>query len=106
MTTTKDIKDLFQTSNLTLLISYTVFAVILMAESLLMGWETWAVCLILVSVIICWVMHIRHNTSEEIRIWTTAGLMMVFFFFLIIILLAYVLYPIISVRTFKTNNVI
>ena len=81
MTTTKDIKDLFQTSNLTLLISYTVFAVILMAESLLMGWETWAVCLILVSVIICWVMHIRHNTSEEIRIWTTAGLMMVCFFF-------------------------
>ena len=31
-------KDLFQTSHLTILISYSIFAAILIAESLLLGW--------------------------------------------------------------------
>ena len=43
MSTTKSNDDLFQTSHLTLLISYTIFAIILIVESLLLGWEKWAI---------------------------------------------------------------
>ena len=43
-------KDLFQTSHLTILISYTIFATILVVESLLLDWEKWA----LISPWSCW----------------------------------------------------
>ena len=40
-------KDLFQTSHLTILISYTIFETILVVESLLLDWEKWALILII-----------------------------------------------------------
>ena len=81
MTTTTDIKDMFQSSHLTLLVSYTIFSMILIAESFLMGWEKWAILLIFVGVIVAWTLHIRHNTPANIRIWIYAILMMGCFFF-------------------------
>ena len=46
MSKTRKNNDLFQTSHLTLLVSYTIFAIILVVESLLLGWEKWALLLI------------------------------------------------------------
>ena len=69
MGTKKDNNDLFQTSHLTLLISYTIFAIILIVESLLLGWEKWAILIIVVGISMAWFLHIRHNTPPSVRIW-------------------------------------
>ncbi len=81
MTTTRESNELFQSSHLTLLISYTIFAIILIGESLLMGWEKWMLLLIAAGVIISWILHLRHDTPAQVRIWIYAVLMMGTFFF-------------------------
>ena len=81
MSTTKDNNDLFQSSHLTLLISYTIFAIILIVESLLLGWEKWALLIIIVGISMAWVLHIRHSTPSVVRIWVYAILMMGCYFF-------------------------
>ncbi len=73
--------DLFQSSHLTILVSYTIFAAILVAESFLLGWESWAVLLIVAGISVAWVLHIRHNTPPTIRLWLYAVLMMGCYFF-------------------------
>ena len=74
-------KDLFQTSHLTILISYTIFATILVVESLLLDWEKWALILIIGGMIAAWVLHIRHTAPSNVRIWLYAVLMMGCYFF-------------------------
>ena len=81
MSTTKENNDLFQTSHLTLLVSYSVFALILVVESLLLEWEKWALVLIVLGIGAAWVLHIRHNTPPVVRIWLYAILMMGSYFF-------------------------
>ncbi len=73
--------DQFQASHLTLLVSYTIFAIILIAESLLLGWERWAIMIIIVGISMAWFLHIRHNTPPNVRIWVYAILMMGCYFF-------------------------
>ena len=73
--------DLFQASHLTLLVIYTIFAIILIAESLLLGWERWAIMIIIVGISMAWFLHIRHNTPPNVRIWVYAILMMGCYFF-------------------------
>ncbi|MBO4682007.1 MAG: response regulator [Clostridiales bacterium] len=74
-------KELFQTSHLTILVSYTIFATILVVESLLLGWEKWALLLIILGICAAWILHIRHNTPSNVRLWLYAVLMMGCFFF-------------------------
>ena len=74
-------KDLFQTSHLTILISYTIFATILVVESLLLDWEKWALILIIGGMIAAWALHIRHTAPSNVRIWLYAVLMMGCYFF-------------------------
>ncbi len=81
MTIAKDSEDLFQSSHLTLLLSYTLFSFILIGESLIMGWEIWALIFILVGVVVAWILHIRHTTPANVRTWVYAVLMMGCFFF-------------------------
>ena len=81
MTRVKDSSELFQSSHLTLLICYTIFAFILIGESLAMGWETWVLFMIFGSVIVSWILHLRHDTPADVRIWIYAILMMCTFFF-------------------------
>ena len=81
MTISKDSNGLFQTSHLTLLISYTLFSVALIVESFLMGWEKWMLLLVVAGVIVSWVLHIKHDTPAGIRLWIYAVLMMGEFFF-------------------------
>ena len=68
-------------SHLVLLISYTLFAIILVVEDLLMGWETWPILLILISVITSWFLHITERFAPEQRLWLYAMMMMAIFFF-------------------------
>ncbi len=84
MSNPKDIhehKELFESSHLMLLVTFTSFVVILIAESFLMGWEKWALLLIVVAVILCWMMHFRQEATSVIRIRIYAFLMMCTAFF-------------------------
>ena len=81
MTDSKPGDELFQGSQLTLLLSYTIFSLVLIVESLIMGWEKWVLLMIIGGVVISWVLHIRHTTPGEVRIWIYAILMMFTFFF-------------------------
>ena len=74
-------KDYFETHHLLILGCYTVFAVLLIGEALLLNWEVWALILIAISVCICWILHIRQLLSEHTRVWIYAILMMVSIFF-------------------------
>ncbi len=68
-------------SQLIIIISYTLFSVILIGETILMDWEKWMIPLIAISVIACWIMHIFRKPSEKGRMWVYSILMMVTFFF-------------------------
>lgn len=81
MSTNTESNELFQSSHLTLLISYTIFSVILVGESLLIGWEIWPLIVIVAGVIVCWGLHLRHDTPAKVRIWIYAVLMMGTYFF-------------------------
>ena len=71
----------FNTPHFVILGCYTVFAILLIAESLLLKWEMWALILIALSVVVCWVIHIRQSLPEYVRIWVYAFLMMMSTFF-------------------------
>ncbi|MBQ7679335.1 MAG: response regulator [Butyrivibrio sp.] len=73
--------DLFNASHMVILICYTIFSTILIGESLLLGWERWAVVLIIVGVVTGWIVHIRQNLSESTRLWVYSMMMMATFFF-------------------------
>lgn len=73
--------ELFETSHLIVLISYTIMGAILILESLLMGWEKWALILILASIILSWVLHIGNIASKYQRMWVYSIFMMCSFFF-------------------------
>ena len=77
----KENGDLFESSHLTILVSYSIFAAILVVESLLLGWEKWAILLIITGICAAWALHIRHNTPSNVRIWLYAILMMGCYFF-------------------------
>ncbi len=81
MTRETESNGLFQTSHLTLLISYTLFSVALIIESFLMGWEKWMLLLVVAGVVISWILHLRHDTPAGVRIWIYAILMMGTYFF-------------------------
>ena len=70
-----------RSTHLLLLLYYTILSLGLIGESLLMGWERWAVVLLPVGVIICWTMHIRNRMSPAIRLDIYSALMMLVFFF-------------------------
>lgn len=73
--------ELFMSSQIMMVISYTLFSVILIAESIIMHWEVWALFLIVAGVIISWYMHINRIGSDRLRLWAVSALMMATFFF-------------------------
>ncbi|MBR6238255.1 MAG: hypothetical protein IKQ83_04325, partial [Lachnospiraceae bacterium] len=62
-------RDFFTTSHLTILTVYTVFSILLIGEALLLGWESWALIMIAISIVACWGIHIQQRMSENMRIW-------------------------------------
>ena len=77
----KERNELFQASHLIILISYTLFSLILLGESALMGWESWAFILIPIGLIAAWITHILQSGSDMHRLWVYSVLMMCTFFF-------------------------
>ena len=73
--------ELFESSHLIVLISYTIMGAILIFESLLMGWEKWALVLIFFGTVLSWVLHIGNFASKYQRMWVYSILMMCSFFF-------------------------
>ena len=73
--------ELFQASHLTILISYTIFSAILITESLILGWEIWALLLIVLAVAFSWAVHIQQLIPDRIRLWIYSILMMCTYFF-------------------------
>jgi len=73
--------DLFHASHLTILLTYTIFSVILIAEAMLLGWEKWPLILITIGVIAGWFIHIQQRFSDRVRVWIFSILMMFTFFF-------------------------
>ena len=53
--------ELFRTSQMMILVAYTVLSIMLILESVLMSWEKWALVLIVAGVAICWVLHISNT---------------------------------------------
>jgi len=78
-----DNKDdaLFSSAHLSILITYTLFVIILSAESLLMHWEIWAVILLIVGLAVSWIMHLSNSGTAGHRIQVYSLLMMCTFFF-------------------------
>ncbi len=74
-------RDYFESSHLTVLSCFTIFAIILCGESLLLSWETWALIPIAVGVGMSWVIHIRQYLTATARVWIYSTLIMVMAFF-------------------------
>ena len=64
-----------------ILMCYTIFSVVLIGESLLLGWERWALILVVCGMIFSWCLHITQSLSDFIRLWIYSILMMGTFFF-------------------------
>ncbi|MBO4336830.1 MAG: response regulator, partial [Lachnospiraceae bacterium] len=73
--------ELFRTAHLVILFVYTLFSLVLIGESFLMGWESWALIPIAGGVIFSWFIHIRHKIPEVIRVWIYSILIMLTAFF-------------------------
>ena len=71
----------FQASHLMILCSYTILSVVLSLESLLMGWERWAVVPILAGMVLAWILHVRQQLNPVTRLWIYSVEMMLAFFF-------------------------
>ena len=73
--------DIFQTAHLMILLSFTLFAAVLIGEAILLGWEQWALMLIGLGVVAGWTMHILHILTDHQRLWLNSAMMMAAFFF-------------------------
>ncbi|MGN0344563.1 MAG: hybrid sensor histidine kinase/response regulator [Lachnospiraceae bacterium] len=66
---------------LMMLMSYTVIALVLFGESLLLGWDMSAATLFLMGGVACWVLHFTRAIPREQRSWLCVILTMLAFFF-------------------------
>ena len=73
--------ELFISSQMMMVISYTIFSIILVCEIFVMDWEKWAVILITGGIAISWYMHIMRRGTDSMRLWIVAFLMMATFFY-------------------------
>ena len=73
--------ELVESSQLLILIGYTIFAVMLIAGSIVMQWELWGTILVGVALITVWFMHITEVSTVYSRTWFYAIITMLTFFF-------------------------
>lgn len=74
-------KEIFHSSHLMVLITFTICTILLIGESFLMEWEKFILPLIIGAVIICWVLHFRQEATPNFRITIYGVLMMCTAFF-------------------------
>lgn len=68
-------------AHLLLLLCYTILSCALIGESLLMGWETWAIVLLPIGVIAGWTLHIKNRLPMTVRLDIYTVMMMLVYFF-------------------------
>lgn len=68
-------------AHLLILFCYTILSCVLIGESLLLGWEMWAVILLPIGVIAGWTLHIRDKLPMAFRLDIYTVLMMLVYFF-------------------------
>ncbi len=73
--------ELMLSSHMMMIVSYTIFSVILIIETFVMDWEKYAVFMIIGGVVASWILHIRQVGQDTLRPWIIATLMMATFFF-------------------------
>ena len=73
--------DLFSSSHLMVLITFTICTILLIGESFLMGWEKFILPQIVVAVAVCWIIHFRKDATPIMRMRIYALLMMCTAFF-------------------------
>ena len=73
--------ELFTSSHLLMLLAYTVFSAILVAEIFVMNWEKWVAFLIFGGVILAWYIYFSKVGSGHLRLWICSLLMMVTYFY-------------------------
>ncbi|MBQ5968403.1 MAG: response regulator [Clostridiales bacterium] len=73
--------DLFSSSHLMVLITFTVSTILLIGESILLGWEKFILPLVVLAVIVCWIIHFRKDGTAVFRMRIYALLMMCTAFF-------------------------
>jgi len=71
----------FLSSHLLILLSYTIFSVILFVESIVMKWELWVLPLICAGMLFCWYLHITQTMLVSYRMWIYVVVMLASFFF-------------------------
>lgn len=74
-------KEKQQATHFLILLCYTVFSILLMGESILLGWEMGAVTLLLLGVAASWFIHITERFSAQNRLGIYLTLTMLAFFF-------------------------
>ena len=68
-------------AHLLILLCYTILTVVLAGETLLLGWETEVIALLLLGVAVSWIIHITEKIPVEISVWLYFVLTMLAFFF-------------------------
>ena len=68
-------------THLIILLCYTIFAIVLTGESILLGWDMEAVMLLLAGLVASWVLHVSGKLTETVRQWVYVILTMLAFFF-------------------------
>ena len=74
-------EDVFKSSPLMVLVTFTILGAALIAEILLMSWEVWAIPIVVASILFCWGLHISQFMTYKLRLWAYTILMMVAYFF-------------------------
>lgn len=77
----RDNDELFMSSHLMMILTYTIFSVILIGEIFVMSWEKWAIVLIVAGVLTAWYIHFSQIGNGRLRLWICSILMMATFFF-------------------------
>ncbi|MGN1146978.1 MAG: response regulator [Lachnospiraceae bacterium] len=68
-------------THLMILLCYTFFTILLIGESLLLGWETGAIVLLLLGLVASWIIHITEKLPEAFSLWLYFILTMLSVFF-------------------------
>ncbi len=72
---------MFRSSHLMIVLTYTIFSAILIAEIYVMNWERWAVILIGAGVVASWYIHFSQIGNDIQRLWIVSAIIMVTFFY-------------------------
>lgn len=68
-------------THLMILLSYTIFTIVLTGEAIILDWETGAVMLLWLGLAASWIIHVTGRISESVRLWLYFTLTMLAFFF-------------------------